>query len=137
MNPPEFINTTPFPAATPYASLFIEFERAKLALMTINERITAVKTAFYENGVSTPASERRALFAEQARQEIVVQRLRIDALEAKEQANALKTATFMRVLVSKIQEAGRLDLVEAARAESLEALDAAGLRAAYRMKGPA
>lgn len=119
-----------------YSQLFLDYEIAKLELLKISQKVLAQKRAFFDGGISTPGAERSAMYAEQQRLEIVCQTLKIEAIRAKEAARRVKTVTFVHSLVEKCQAAGRVDLIEAARAESLQALEAAGLRDAYRMKGP-
>lgn len=118
-------------------AVFIEIERAKLDLLKVSDAIAAARRDFFENGVSTSAEVRSARAAEQRRLEILVQALKIEALELRAKARDLKGKTFLESLITRVQDLGRADLVEEAKAESLQALDAAGLRIAYRMKGPA
>ena len=118
-------------------AVFIEIERAKLELLKVSDVIAAARRDFFENGVSTSADVRSARAAEQRRLEILVQTLKVEALELRTQARDLKGKTFLASLIKQAEAIGRADLVEAAKAESLQALEASGLRVAYGMKGPA
>lgn len=120
-----------------HAEVFLEYERAKLALLLVNERIAKMNNDFYGDGLKVPHGDRYALFAERDAAEIEVQTLKVKALELKEAARALKSKTFLLLLIAKAEAAGQHSIVEEARLESIEALDAAGLRRAYSMKGPA
>jgi hypothetical protein len=137
------LDTTPVqqtkPARDPsrYNDVFIEIERAKLDLLRVTDTIAAAKRNFFENGVSMSAADRNTLYAEQRRLELAVQALKVEALELKTVARDLKGKSFVEGLVRRLELVGRADLVEEARAESLEALEASGLRLAYSMKGPA
>ncbi|AVQ81694.1 hypothetical protein [Variovorax sp. PMC12] len=120
-----------------YTDVFVELERAKLELLKVSDTIAAARRDFFENGVSTSAEIRSARSAEQRRLEILVQTLKIEALELRAKARELKGQSFLEALIKQAEAIGRSDLVEAAKAESLQALDASGLRLAYSMKGPA
>jgi len=118
-----------------YSELFLNVERAKLELLKINEKIGSRRRAFFEDGISTPGPERSAMNAEQQRLEVLVQQLKLEALEARQAAREVKTRSFLEILIAKTKAAGLITLVDEAHAESLEAVDAFGLRQAYRMKG--
>jgi hypothetical protein len=114
-----------------YDLLFIELEKARLEMLKADAAVTLAKREFHESGVVLSAAALNALYVEQERAGIKVQELKIQAMQAKQEAKRLKTGDFMSRLIDKVEAAGFANLVAEARAESLQALADAGLRSAY------
>jgi hypothetical protein len=120
-----------------YDETFIEIERAKLDLLKVSDSIATARRDFFENGVSTSAEVRSARDAEQRRPRDPGAGAEDRSARVARQGPRPEGQTFLESLITRVQALGRADLVEEAKTESLQALDAAGLRVAYSMKGPA
>jgi len=114
-----------------YSQLFIDLEQARVEMLKADARVAEAKRAFHDSGISITLSALHSLYAAQNTATLHVQELKVLALQAKQRARALKGKTFVNLLAKKATDAGFAHLVEEAKEESLKALDAAGLRAAY------
>lgn len=107
----------------------------KRRYLEICAEIEEINRAWFADGRPTPQGVRAALKAERARLDLEMYDLKAARGLEKKAAIEMRGKSMTAKLIEKLEALGRKDLVDQAREESLQAVEAAGLGEAFRSRG--
>ena len=118
--------------ATEFENIKAQHHAKRTRLLEVDAELAEASRAYFADGISIPRASRAGLMAESKRLQLEIHRLNFAMKEAKLAALAFNRTSVLNLLIEKCTAAGHQALVEAARAESLEALEGAGMLEAYK-----